>query len=247
LKQIKKSKSIYFTENSEVISENRGLITRLQRRLVRVILRDTLGYERDQPIPRLVHGIERAGVCFLALPPMENREAFCVWLRGEGNDIPVLAASGGRSDGDRFRMSVAHELGHLVMHKSFLRKSNKEVEAEAFEFAAELLMPASAMQKELISPVTLTSLSKLKPRWGVSIAALIRRAHDLSIITTRQYHYLFHLKTALGMREREPENLVNSQFTLAPFLITVNERLCKLASSVLAGTYLFNDRLRGAL
>ena len=93
------------------------------------------------------------------------------------------------------------------MHKSFLRKSNKEVESEAFEFSAELLMPEAAMRKELLAPVTLTSLSKLKPKWGVSIAALIRRAHDLSIITTRQYHYLFHQKTMLGMREREPENL----------------------------------------
>src|SRR5262249_48259597 len=50
-------------------------------------------------------------------------------------------------------------------------------------------------------------LSRLKPTWGVSIAALIRRAHELSIITTRQYHYLFHQKTVLGMRDKEPENL----------------------------------------
>jgi len=169
--------------------------------------RKVLGYEKDVPLSRLVHSIERAGICFLSLPPMENREAFCVWLRRDVSDIPVIAANGGKNDGDRFRLSVAHELGHLVMHKSFLRKSNKEVEAEAFEFAAELLMPEAAMRKELLAPVTLTSLSKLKPNWGVSIAALIRRAHDLSIITTRQYHYLFHQKTVLGMREKEPENL----------------------------------------
>jgi Zn-dependent peptidase ImmA (M78 family)/DNA-binding XRE family transcriptional regulator len=170
-------------------------------------MRKVLGYEKDVPILKLVHSIERAGVCFLALPTIENREAFCVWLRGEVTDIPVIAASAGKTDGDRFRLSVAHELGHLVMHKSFLRKSNKEVEAEAFAFAAELLMPEAAMRKELIAPVTLTSLSRLKPRWGVSIAALIRRAHDLSILTTRLYYYLFHQKTILGMREREPENL----------------------------------------
>ena len=170
-------------------------------------VRKMFGVEESSPIQNLVHLIERAGVYFLMLPPAEEREAFCVWLRRDDAEYPVIAAAGGREDGDRFRLSVAHELGHLVMHKSFLRKSNREVEDEAFAFAAELLMPTKGMRETIIPPVTISSLAKLKPTWGVSIAALIRRTHELGIITTRQYHYLFHQLSSLGYREREPKNL----------------------------------------
>ncbi len=93
------------------------------------------------------------------------------------------------------------------MHRSLLRKSNREVESEAWAFAAELLLPETAMRSELVPPLTITTFARLKPRWGVSIAALIRRAYELNIITKRQYHYLSQQMSALGYRAREPKNL----------------------------------------
>jgi Zn-dependent peptidase ImmA (M78 family) len=66
-----------------------------------------------------------------------------------------------------------------------------EIEEEAFAFGAELLMPETAMKRVIHEPVTLTSLARLKPIWGVSIASLVVRAMNLKIITQRQYHYLF--------------------------------------------------------
>ena len=39
------------------------------------------------------------------------------------------------------------------------------------------------------------------------MAALIRRAHELRILTTRQYHYLSKQITVAGIRTREPEGL----------------------------------------
>ena len=170
-------------------------------------VRSVIKAPAQEPILNLTHSLERMGVSFIVLPPVQGREAFCMWLRKDDREIPIIAATGGRENGDRYRLSVAHELGHLVMHRSFLRKSNKEVEEEAWAFAAELLMPEIAMRRELIPPVTITTLARLKPRWGVSIAALIRRAHDLNIITLRQYHYLSQQMTILGYRTREPQNL----------------------------------------
>jgi len=55
-----------------------------------------------------------------------------------------------------------------------------------------------------VPPVTLATVAKLKPRWRVSIQALIRRARDLAIISDRQYHYLFQQLSARGWRKREP-------------------------------------------
>jgi Zn-dependent peptidase ImmA (M78 family) len=102
---------------------------------------------------------------------------------------------------------VAHELGHLAMHRSFLRKAHSEIEDEAFRFAAEWLMPESAMRSVIQDPVTLTSVANLKPIWGVSLASLVKRAFDLSLITQRQYHYLFHQLGNLGWKTREPPAL----------------------------------------
>lgn len=170
-------------------------------------VRKMLALEPNTPVVNLTHALERAGIRFIVLPPSRARDAFCIWLRNDDRETPVISAAGGREDGDRYRLSVAHELGHLVMHRSFLRKSNKEVEEEAWAFASELLMPEGGMRNELIPPLTITALARLKPCWGVSIAALIHRAYDLNIITKRQYHYLLHQMSALGYKTREPKNL----------------------------------------
>jgi hypothetical protein len=44
----------------------------------------------------------------------------------------------------------------------------------------------------------------LKSRWGVSMAALIRRAHSLGVISEWQYRNLMVEMSALGYRTGEP-------------------------------------------
>jgi Zn-dependent peptidase ImmA (M78 family) len=100
-------------------------------------------------------------------------------------------------------MSIAHELGHLVMHKPIVNPV-REIEEQAFQFAAEFLMPANRMRLEIVPPVTLDTLASLKQRWGTSIAALILRARDLEIIKQRKYMELFQQLSARGWRTREP-------------------------------------------
>jgi Zn-dependent peptidase ImmA (M78 family)/DNA-binding XRE family transcriptional regulator len=158
------------------------------------------------PIPRLIRTLERAGVWVLPIPKLEGRDAFSIWAEINGIDIPVMAVSVGQP-GDRLRYNIAHELGHLVLHKTLPMKTMSEIEDEANTFAAEFLLPARAMAGELKPPITLTSVARLKPKWGVSMQAIIRRAHDLDIITERQYRYLFQQLSAKGWRTAEPQNL----------------------------------------
>jgi hypothetical protein len=63
------------------------------------------------------------------------------------------------------------------------------------------------MRQELKPPLTLTTIAPLKPRWGVSVQALIRRAFDLSISTERQYRYLMQQMSIYGWRTAEPAKL----------------------------------------
>jgi Zn-dependent peptidase ImmA (M78 family)/transcriptional regulator with XRE-family HTH domain len=172
-------------------------------------LKVALGLKPDSPMTNLIRPLERAGVSFIVLPSMEMGEAFSVWINQAENNrqFPVIAYTVDKGSVDRTRLSLAHELGHLTMHRSFLRKAHAEIEDEAFGFAAEWLMPEAAMRSVIQDPVTLTSLAKLKPIWGVSVASLVRRAFNLSLITLRQYHYLFQQIGNLGWKMREPEAL----------------------------------------
>jgi Zn-dependent peptidase ImmA (M78 family)/DNA-binding XRE family transcriptional regulator len=162
-----------------------------------------LGFSADEPITHLIDAIERAGILVLPIPSKEQTDidAFSAWIQNS----PVIAICSGRRAGDRRRFSVAHELGHLVMHSN--EPIRAEQHREADEFAAELLMPEKAMRREIHTPVTLLSLAELKPKWGASIQALIYRAHELRIIADRQYRYLFEQVAIRGWRKREPENL----------------------------------------
>ena len=171
--------------------------------------RMSLGVSVHSPIPRLIRTLEKAGVWVLPLPNLDGRDAFCGWAPFNGHDIPVISISTGRP-GDRLRFSVAHELGHLVMHKSLPLKSVAEIEDEADIFASEFLMPAEEVYKDLLPPLTLTKVARLKPKWGVSMQALIIRAKSLDLISQRQYRYLFQQLTARGWRDAEPSNLAVS-------------------------------------
>jgi Zn-dependent peptidase ImmA (M78 family) len=102
---------------------------------------------------------------------------------------------------------LAHELGHLVMHKTLPLTSVSEIEKDAQLFAAEFLMPSDEIRRDLLPPLTLTKVARLKPKWGVSMQALIVRARELDLISQRQYRYLFQQLAARGWRDAEPSNL----------------------------------------
>ncbi|MGH7335284.1 MAG: ImmA/IrrE family metallo-endopeptidase [Candidatus Rokuibacteriota bacterium] len=169
------------------------------------IARSQLGLSPDTPIWNLLRVVETAGVLVLALPiDLEGRDAFSLWA-GLDQKRPVIFLAANRP-GDRIRWNIAHELAHLILH-STIKGQLAEVEHQADEFAAELLMPEEAMRRELVPPITLERVSRLKPRWRVAIQSLVRRAHELEIISRWQYKYLFEQIGARGWRMSEPEHL----------------------------------------
>ena len=164
-----------------------------------------MGLVPDKPISRLVNTFEyNGGLVFVTPFSMSKIDAFSGWATLD-IDRPIIIASC-NVPGDRMRFSVAHEIGHLVMHGA-PKGTMAVMEKEANAFAAEFLMPEDAIRAELLTPITLTSIAQLKPKWGVSMQALIYRAHYLRIITDRQYRYLFERLSAKGWRTREPSNL----------------------------------------
>lgn len=166
------------------------------------LTRAALGIVPDEPVSNVMNALERGGVFVFSLPlDAKGRDAFATWA-GHELDRPVIATFRG-APGDRLRLSMAHELGHLVMHKS----PSGDVESQANQFASEFLIPGEVLQQELTPPVTLTDLVALKPRWGMSIQALAMAARDQQIVSDRQLRYLFQQLSRKGWRTEEPERL----------------------------------------
>ena len=161
--------------------------------------RAAVGVSPYDPLPHVTNILERNGVLVLGVPlALETCDAFSLWA-GKEQHRPVIALLSGMP-GDRIRYSLLHELYHLVCPPS---GSIPEIERKADRYAAELLLPEKAMLEELRPPITLATLATLKPRWGASIKALIRRAFELRVITKRQYRYLL-MQRAKKWGEKEP-------------------------------------------
>lgn len=154
------------------------------------------------PLPNMIRAVERLGVITIPLPDHKDCEAFAVWA-GPDRACPVLGLVVEKPS-DRVRMSVAHELGHLILHRNILG-GTQELELQAYRFAAELLMPSHDIKQEFDSErLSLFRLAALKRKWQVSMQALSRRARDLEVISDRQYRYIMQQMGIKGWRTEEP-------------------------------------------
>ena len=105
---------------------------------------------------------------------------------------------------DRMRYTLAHELGHLVMH----RFPSVRMEDEANAFASALLMPAADIRPLLqLRRIDLPLLASLKQEWRMSMQSLIMRAKSLGLLTRNQDEYLWKQIGARKWRTREPPEL----------------------------------------
>ena len=162
-------------------------------RLVRMQWRMPLG-----PVRGVISWMESAG-CFVAEMDFGTPrvDGLSQWI----DDRPVVLINS-RVPTDRRRLTLAHELGHLVLHSEPEHLSD-EVETEAFAFAAEFLMPADVIRPQLRSLST-GRLHDLKREWMVSFAALIERSFELGLMPPTRRTSMYKMLSKRGWRTREP-------------------------------------------
>jgi Zn-dependent peptidase ImmA (M78 family) len=183
-------------------------------------------------VPQLIRLIEEAGGLVL-VRDLGSRELDAVtqWIDGD----PPLFLINAHAPADRFRFSLTHELGQVIMHGEPGVTAVQERQAD--QFASEFLLPADAIRAELKQArLDLPRLLNLKHRWGVSMAALLRRASTLGVISDWQYRDLMVEMSALGYRTQEPSDLVRETPVLIPALVArlsddVGYRLDQLADA----------------
>jgi Zn-dependent peptidase ImmA (M78 family) len=148
------------------------------------------------PIKSMTAAIEAAGG--IVIPADFGTEKLDA-LSQRPSGQPLFFFVSATAPGDRLRFSLAHELGHMIMHSA--PSPNQEDEAD--EFAAEFLMPAREIEQHLTG-LTMAKLGDLKRYWKVAMQALIYRAHYLGKITDRQRRSWFMRFNQLGYRKNEP-------------------------------------------
>lgn len=111
------------------------------------------------------------------------------------------------SDWARHRLTLAHELGHAVLHHwdAFNVPDERTREAQAFRFALALMVPA----EDFILDIAHTGrrwedFLRLRNKWGVSAAALARRARDLELLDTNSYKSINIIRRSRGHWKHEP-------------------------------------------
>lgn len=107
----------------------------------------------------------------------------------------------------RQRFTLAHELGHIILHhyldaEDYIADS-KSIEDQADYFASAFLMPYQSFLDSVYKR-TFSELMMLKKKWGVSMAACARRMRDLFLISENQYQTMNIELSRKGWRKREP-------------------------------------------
>lgn len=153
------------------------------------------------PLENLTVAVERAGAIVLH-SSMGGSSVSGVTVSVPGL-LPVIVLNREQT-GDRLRFTLAHELGHLVMH----RFPSPDMETEANNFASALLMPKHEITIALRSrKIDMARLAALKPEWRVSMQAILYRAQSLGLIEKSQAAWLWRKFAMDRTKTREPVHL----------------------------------------
>jgi len=160
----------------------------------------------EDPIPNLTELLEEHSikVCIADLPSGVSGMTCIVKRSGELREVPVIVVNQMHTL-ERRRLTLAHELGHRLIHKD----SPVDHEKAANYFAGALLIPEAHLKKEIGKQrqgLGYYELIELKQMYRVSAAAFLVRLERLGIIDASTLAYAFR-SFARGWRREEPEAL----------------------------------------
>lgn len=157
------------------------------------------------PISNITLLLENHGVVISNIDLHKDLDALCSWF----DNRPFIIVSK-KTTAVRMRYDLSHELGHLILHKNLLDISDLEdkeifklIEQQANYFAGCFLMPEPSFGSEVYG-LSFDSMINLKKRWGVSIASMIMRLYNLSIISESKKIRMFQMMNAKNIRRNEP-------------------------------------------
>ena len=154
------------------------------------------------PIPDMIDCLESRGIMVICTDVNIGNKFD--GLAGQINESPVIVVST-TQPGDRQRFTLAHELGHLVLHGRLPDTIDEEKACN--HCAGAFLLPLIAIKQHLgtyrqaLEP---RELFMLKQEFGISMMGILVRAGQANVISSslqKQYYMKFN---KLKWRTREP-------------------------------------------
>ncbi len=153
-----------------------------------------------KPIKNMLGLLEGHGVRVFSLPASDREvDAFSYWE----SERPFIFLNVSRS-AERMRFDLAHELGHLVLHKGVFTKRDRKYELEANDFASAFLVPEDSLRIQVAGRPTLDDLFLLRTHWRVSAVAMAYKLHQLGLISEWTHRTWMIELTKRGFRAGEP-------------------------------------------
>lgn len=171
--------------------------------LVATRARALLGYTSEEPISNLTRRLEKLGVTIVKSNLIEDAIfGYSTWAN-EKVPRPFIILSHYQTP-YRMRWTLAHELAHIMLGHEYAPLPPGRADEEADNFAAALLVPPEQFAEDILAGTTLSALSYLKTKYGVSLVALARRAHEIGMIDSNKYTSLNVQISQKGWRKKEP-------------------------------------------
>lgn len=163
--------------------------------------RRLLKLEKFEPIRNIFSLLESSGILLHEVNADEKFDGVS-FITDKG--FPVIIVNKNIPN-DRKRFTIAHELGHILMHNenNFPIASYRDKEKEANQFASEFLMPQEGI-KNYLRGLKISDLYDLKSYWLTSMSSIIRRAKDLKCIDDKRYKYFLIEMSRSGFLKKEP-------------------------------------------
>ncbi len=164
-----------------------------------------MGIPDSEPVKDICTLLEKYGVIIVEKDYDEDIFDGVSFTTDKGAFVLVLNKN---FSNDHKRLTIAHELGHIIMHLSpnYPIPDYRDKENEAFRFAAEFLMPSESIKPSLRN-LRLNYLAPLKEYWLTSMASIIRRAKELACIDENKYKYFYIELSRRGYTKHEPINV----------------------------------------
>ena len=162
-------------EKLETLDDIEGIVNKL---------RNEWGLGID-PIHNVVEMLELRNIKVLLLEDEKKFNGLCGKANGDDRHPFVVLNTNAELTDDRKRFTALHELGHMLLPNHSL-----DEEKASDRFAGAFLFPRDSVLKEFgekRSKISIEELKHIKLKYGISIAGIMFRLHDLEIISDSMF------------------------------------------------------------
>lgn len=161
------------------------------------------------PLADLVDTLETLGIWVLFANTESNDKFDGLMAHHENQPIIVVSANW---TGDRQRFTLAHELGHLLLHDRLAEELDEEKACN--RFAGAFLLPEKSLKQhigDVARKIEPRELYLLKQEFGLSMGACVFRLLDTGLITKSTHLSLAKLFSKNGWRKQEPGDAIPAE------------------------------------